>query len=169
MQRSSTFTAVPGWGLCAVGATALIATPVAMRQRTIDGWLAVWLAEALVAFTIALFSMRRKASRQGTDMFSAAGRRLLMGLLPALAAGGVLTRCHRVGRLHAADPRRVVIALRNWRGASRRVFRARGAGDGNRVCGARRHRFAHAMAVGQRHARRRFRAGAHRLRSLHRQ
>ena len=91
MQRASTFTAVPGWGLCAVGATALIATPVAMRQRTIDGWLAVWLAEALVAFTIALFSMRQKASWQGTDMFSAAGRRLLMGLLPALAAGGVLT------------------------------------------------------------------------------
>ncbi len=91
MQRASTFTAVPGWGLCAVGATALIATSVAMRQRTIDGWLAVWLAEALVAFTIALFSMRQKASWQGTDMFSAAGRRLLMGLVPALAAGGVLT------------------------------------------------------------------------------
>jgi len=91
MERSSGLTVVPGWGLCAMGATALIATPVAMRQRTIDGWLAVWLAEALVAFTIALFGMQQKASRQGTDMLSAAGRRLLMGLLPALAAGGVLT------------------------------------------------------------------------------
>jgi hypothetical protein len=91
MQGSSTFTAVPGWGLCAVGATALIATAVAMRQRTIDGWMAVWLAEGLVAFTIALFSMQRKASRQGTDIFSTVGRRLLIGLLPALAAGGVLT------------------------------------------------------------------------------
>ncbi len=74
-----------------MGTTALIATVVAVRQRTIDGWLAVWLAEALVAFTIALFSMQWKASRQGTDMLSTAGRRLLMGLLPALAAGGVLT------------------------------------------------------------------------------
>ena len=91
MQGSSTFTAVPGWGLSAVGATALIATAVAMRQRTIDGWMAVWLAEGLVAFTIALFSMQRKASRQGTDIFSTVGRRLLIGLLPALAAGGVLT------------------------------------------------------------------------------
>jgi len=91
MERSSAFTAVSGWGLCAIGATALIATAVAMRQRTIDGWLAVWLAEALVAFTIALFSMQQKASRQGADMLSAVGRRLLMGLLPALAAGGVLT------------------------------------------------------------------------------
>jgi uncharacterized integral membrane protein len=91
MQRSSTFTAVPGWGLCAMGATALIATPVAMRQQTTEGWLAAWLAEALIAFTIALFSMQRKASQQGTDMMSTVGRRLIMGLLPALVAGGVLT------------------------------------------------------------------------------
>ena len=90
-MRSSTSTAVSGWGLCAVGATAFIAASLAMRQRTIEGWLAVWLAEALVAFTIALFSMNRKASRQGADLLSTAGRRLLMGLLPALAAGGVLT------------------------------------------------------------------------------
>ncbi len=62
-----------------------------MRQRTIEGWLAVWLAEALLAFSIALFSMQWKASRQGIDLLSTAGRRLLMGLLPALAAGGVLT------------------------------------------------------------------------------
>jgi hypothetical protein len=89
--RRSTSTAVSGWGLCGAGATALIATIVALRQQTIDGWLAVWLAEALVAFTIALFSTQQKACRQGTDLFPAAGRRLLMGLLPALAAAGVLT------------------------------------------------------------------------------
>ena len=91
MERRSTFTAVPGRALCAVGATALVATAVAMRQRTINGWLAVWLAEGLLAFTITLFSMQRKASHQSTDTFSAVGRRLLIGLLPALAAGGVLT------------------------------------------------------------------------------
>ena len=90
-ERTPKSTAVSGWGLCAVGVTALIATGLAMRQRTIDGWLAVWIAEALVAFTIALFSMQRKASRQGTDLLATAGRRLLMGLLPAVAAGTVLT------------------------------------------------------------------------------
>jgi hypothetical protein len=72
MTRSSTSTAVSGWGLCAMGVTALVATVVAMRQRTIDGWLAAWLAEALVAFTIALFSVQRKASGQGTDLLSTA-------------------------------------------------------------------------------------------------
>ncbi len=74
-----------------MGVTALIATVGAMRQHTVDGWLTVWLVEAVVAFTIALFSMQRKASRQSTEVLSAAGRRLLMGLLPALAAGAVLT------------------------------------------------------------------------------
>ncbi len=89
--QQSTFTAVPGWGLCAVGLTAFIAAPVAMHQPTTNAWLAVWLAEALVAFTIALFSMQRKASQRGAEVWSAAGRRLLMGLLPALAAAGMLT------------------------------------------------------------------------------
>ena len=74
-----------------MGATALIAAAIAMRQPGFNGWLTTWLVEALVAFTIALFSMHRKASRQGTDLFSTAGRRLVMGLLPALAAGGLLT------------------------------------------------------------------------------
>ena len=62
-----------------------------MHQPTTNAWLAVWLAEALVAFTIALFSMQRKASQRGAEVWSAAGRRLLMGLLPALAAAGMLT------------------------------------------------------------------------------
>ncbi len=91
MNRTSTFTAVPGWGLCAVGVTALIATVVGIRQPTTDAWLAIWLVEALVGFSIALFSMQRKASRLGSEALSAAGRRLLMGLLPALAAGALLT------------------------------------------------------------------------------
>ncbi len=91
MNRTSTFTAVPGSGVCVVGATAVVATVVGLRQPTTDAWLGVWLVEALVGFSIALFSMHRKASQLGTMALSAAGRRLLMGLLPALAAGGLLT------------------------------------------------------------------------------
>ena len=74
-----------------MGATALIASAIAMRQPGFNRWLAAWLVEALVAFTIALFSMQWKASRQRTDMFSTAGRRLVIGLLPSLAAGALLT------------------------------------------------------------------------------
>ena len=91
MERSSAFTAVPGWGFCAMGATALVAAPLALRQPTADGWLAVWLGEALVAVTIALVTMHYKAARLGTELLSISGRRLFIGLLPALAAGGLLT------------------------------------------------------------------------------
>ena len=52
MERSTTFTAVSGWGYCAMGATALVAAPIALRQATIEAWIAVWLAEALVAVTL---------------------------------------------------------------------------------------------------------------------
>src|SRR5271166_6841180 len=91
MERSSAFTAVPGWGFCAMGATALVAAAIAIRQPTTEGWLAVWLGEALVALTLALVTMHRKALRLGTEMLSVPGRRLFLGLLPALAAGGLLT------------------------------------------------------------------------------
>lgn len=91
MERSTAFTAVPGWGICAMGATALVAAAVAYRRPAVEGWLAVWLAEALIALTVALVAMHRKASRLKTEMMSAAGRRLFLGLLPALAAGGLLT------------------------------------------------------------------------------
>ena len=158
-------TAVSGWGLCAMGATALITAAIAMRQPGFNGWLAAWLVEAPVAFTIALFSMHWKASRWGTDLFSTAGRRLLMGMLPALVAGGPAHRCHSVGRLHATDPRRVVIALRIGRGASGRIVRADSGGAGRSVYRPRRHRPAHAVAMGQCPADRRFRTGKHRLRS----
>ena len=66
MERSTTFTAVSGWGYCAMGATALVAAPIALRQVTTEAWLAVWLAEALVAVTLALVTMHWKASRLGT-------------------------------------------------------------------------------------------------------
>src|SRR2546422_5108727 len=52
MERAGSFTAVPGWGQVAVGATALAAAFLAARQRTPELWLVTWLAEALVAPTI---------------------------------------------------------------------------------------------------------------------
>jgi hypothetical protein len=91
MERSSAFTAVPGWGICVMGVTALIASPIAYRQKTAEGWLAAWLIEAMLAATIALIMMHQKATRLGTEVLSISGRRLFIGLLPALAAGGLLT------------------------------------------------------------------------------
>lgn len=88
MDRSASPTAVPGWGLCIAGVTALIAAPVAFRQASPERWLAVWIVEAVVAATITLVAMQRKATRLRV---SPPVRRLYIGLLPALAAGALLT------------------------------------------------------------------------------
>ena len=103
MERSTAFTAVSGWGYCAMGATALVAAAIAIRQATTEAWLAVWLAEALVAVTLALVAMHWKAARLGTYLMSVPGRRLFVGLLPALFAGGVMT----VALMRAGDPRQI--------------------------------------------------------------
>jgi hypothetical protein len=103
MERSSTVTAVSGWGYCGMGVSALIAAPIAMRQASTEAWIAVWLAEALVAVTLGLVAMHWKASRQNTQILSLPGRRLFVGLLPALFAGGVLT----VALVRSGDTRQI--------------------------------------------------------------
>lgn len=103
MERSTSFTAVSGWGYAGMGATALAASYIALRQPATEGWLAVWLGEALVAITIGLVAMHWKASRQGTPILSIPGRRLFIGLLPALFAGGVMT----VALVRSGDVRQI--------------------------------------------------------------
>ena len=103
MERSTAFTAVSGWGYFGMGTTALAVSFIALRQPTTEAWLAVWLAEALVAVTIGLVAMHWKASRQGTEVLSLPGRRLFVGLLPALFAGGVMT----VALLRAEEARQI--------------------------------------------------------------
>jgi hypothetical protein len=103
MERSTAFTAVSGWGYAGMGATAMVASYLALRQPALEGWLAVWLGEALTALTIGLVAMHWKASRQGTPILSIPGRRLFIGLLPALFAGGVLT----VALVRSGDVRQI--------------------------------------------------------------
>ena len=103
MERSTAFTAVSGWGYVGMGVTALAASYLALRQPTIEAWLAAWLGEALLAVTIALVAMHQKASRLRTPILSIPGRRLFVGLLPALFAGGVLT----VALVRSGDTRQI--------------------------------------------------------------
>lgn len=91
MERSSHFTAVPGWGGVAMGGTAIAASIIASIQSTQESWLAVWSAEAAIASLIALFSIVIKARRSGVPLGTGPARRFALCLLPALAAGAVLT------------------------------------------------------------------------------
>ncbi len=91
MERSSSFTAVPGWGQVAMGFTALGAAFIARLQSTPAAWLQVWLGEALVAVAIGLSATRSKALRTGLPLTSGPGRNFAATFLPPMAAGALLT------------------------------------------------------------------------------
>lgn len=91
MERSGTFTAVPGWGSVGMGATAVAAAVLAAFQPTPGRWLLVWLGCAGLAGFIGVATLHRKARASAVPLFSGAGRKYVLGLAPALAAGALLT------------------------------------------------------------------------------
>jgi len=91
MERSASFTAIPGWGQVILGLTALAAAWLAAHQSNSAAWLKIWLAEAFLAALIAVLSMRWKANRRGLPLFTGPGRKVALGLFPPLVAGGFLT------------------------------------------------------------------------------
>jgi len=91
MERAAEFTAVPGWGGVAMGITALAAAVLAARQGTPQGRIAVWLAEAFVAVTIAAPAAATKAKRANSSLLSGPGRKFVLSFAPPIVVGGLLT------------------------------------------------------------------------------
>jgi hypothetical protein len=91
MERSSTFTAVPGVGGIGMGAIGLAAAILAAKQRSVERWLGVWLLAAAVAMGVGVTAMWRKAARLGAPLAGAVGRRFAISLAAPLAAGAALT------------------------------------------------------------------------------
>ena len=91
MERSASFTAVPGWGMVALGTTALVAAAIASRQTSSRAWLAVWLAEAALAIAIGLIATWRKAQRAAVPLTSGPAQKFMFTFLPPAVAGGILT------------------------------------------------------------------------------
>jgi hypothetical protein len=91
MENGNTFTAVPGWGGVGMGVTALAAAAIAAGQVTPEGWLGVWVAEAVVAAGIGAWAIERKARRTGLPVLTGTGRKVLLGFAPPALAGIVLT------------------------------------------------------------------------------
>lgn len=95
MEGAASFTDVPGWGLVAVGVTALLAAPLAARQPTAERWLIVWLLTATAAAVIGggamLHKMRRRISAEDALTLSVPARKFLLSFWPAILAGAVLT------------------------------------------------------------------------------
>jgi hypothetical protein len=91
MERASAFTAVPGWGGVAMGASALGAAWVSRLARTPEEWLGIWLAEAFLAGAIGVWAIAAKARRSRIPLFAGPARRFLLTLFPPLAAGALTT------------------------------------------------------------------------------
>ncbi|MBZ5567511.1 MAG: hypothetical protein LAN64_06630 [Acidobacteriia bacterium] len=101
LENSGSFTAVPGWGMVGMAATALAAAALAHGAR-FERWMTVWLAEAVVALALAMGTMQRKARRARVPLFSGPGRRFLLNFMPPMLVGGVLTAAlYRAGSLGA--------------------------------------------------------------------
>jgi hypothetical protein len=91
MERSATFTAVPGVGGAGMGGVGVAAAVIATQQPTPERWLVVWLAAAFIALVVGVIAMRRKAARLGAPLIGATGRRFALSLAAPLLAGAALT------------------------------------------------------------------------------
>jgi len=92
MSRATEFTAVPGWGGVAIGATAIVTAVVSGPPDHSLRWIATWFGEAAVAAAIGLTTMAIKARRGGTPLSSTApAYRFALAYLPPLVAGMILT------------------------------------------------------------------------------
>jgi hypothetical protein len=90
MERAGSFTAVPGIGGMLMGSSALAAAWIASRSAG-AAWMAVWVAEALLALAIGLAGAAYKARRARLPLLSGPGSKFVAGFAPAMLAGGVLT------------------------------------------------------------------------------
>lgn len=91
MERSSSFTAVPGWGNVAIGVAGLSAAWIAAQRTSESEWLATWLAAAGICLLIGVAALTRKAMRMGIPVLGGAGRKFFYGLAPAFFSGALLT------------------------------------------------------------------------------
>ncbi len=91
MERSTHFTAVPGYGGMLMGATAIGAAYAASQQIYLRNWLIVWIVEAVLAFFIGLLAMWQKSKISNVSLASAPARKFAMSFLPPLVCAIVIT------------------------------------------------------------------------------
>ncbi len=91
IEAAHTFTTVPGKGCIALGLAALAAAGLEAVPGFARYWLPIWLTAAVVSSAVALFFMETKARQQGLSLRRTVAVRFFLTLVPAFAAGAVLT------------------------------------------------------------------------------
>ncbi|MFN0279117.1 MAG: hypothetical protein ACKVRN_11005 [Pyrinomonadaceae bacterium] len=90
MERSTSFTAVPGYGGILMGVTAVVAAYIASTQEYISETLITWFVEACLAFAIGLLAMWQKSKIAGQSLVSAPARMFALSFAPPLIAGVIV-------------------------------------------------------------------------------
>ena len=90
MERSTHFTAVPGYGGMLMGTTALVAAYIANAQVLLRDSLVTWLIEAALAFAIGMLAMWQKSKITGGSLVSAPARKFALGFAPPLIVGVII-------------------------------------------------------------------------------
>jgi hypothetical protein len=90
MERANRFHAVPGIGLVIMGTTAVAAAGLATMAPA-PLWLSIWIADAVLAVSVGLFTMYRKARSVNLPVASPSGQAFLFSFSPPIAAGIVIT------------------------------------------------------------------------------
>lgn len=108
MTRAGQFTEVPGWGGVLMGVSAIVTAIVSGPPDESPRWLALWIADALAAATIALVTMTQKARRSGVALWrsvpGAPAQRFALAFAPPMLAGVVLTAVFTAAHLAARLP-----------------------------------------------------------------
>lgn len=91
MENAVAFTAVPGLEQIATGVSALGACWLASRRTTPEGWIGVWLAEAILAGLLSAWGIARKSRSKGISIIAPPTRKFAAGFTPPLLAGALLT------------------------------------------------------------------------------
>ncbi len=101
MARSSSFTAVPGWGMVAAGCTAVPTAVIAAVQTRPEWFLAVWFIGGIAAASIGIATLLHKTRKSGLSLRSGPGRKYILSLVPPMIAGLLLTAAlWRAGSIH---------------------------------------------------------------------
>jgi hypothetical protein len=90
MESSSSFTALSGWGLVAVGVVGLGAAGVAWRSGVPER-LSAWLPAAVIGVLCAAVANAAKARRLDMPLWTGSLRKVAWVMAPVLVAGALLT------------------------------------------------------------------------------
>ncbi len=91
MEGSSRFTDISGTGMLLIGLTAIGTSVISSAQPSERAAILTWEAEAALAVTIGIVATLHKARGHRQRLLAAPARKFALGLLPPLAAGGILT------------------------------------------------------------------------------